>query len=110
VTAQRVELMVSSLFGPVQQMFNAVPSAPEKVSEEGAQFGHAERHLPNWSFFSPCAQNGQYSRSPLLPEPAETRSQARFGKLCASASTRRCWRSGHAPAATPASNPIDVSP
>jgi len=34
-------------------MFNAVPSAPEKVSEEGAQFGHAERHLPNWSFFLP---------------------------------------------------------
>ncbi len=34
------------------------------------------------------------SRSPLLSEPAETRSQARFGRLCAMASTRRCTLSG----------------
>jgi hypothetical protein len=48
-----MELMFSSPFGPVQQMFNAVPSAPEKVSKQVAQFGHAERHLPVWSFFLP---------------------------------------------------------
>jgi hypothetical protein len=39
--------MVSSPLGPAQQVFNAVPSAPEQVSEQVAQFGHAERHLPN---------------------------------------------------------------
>jgi hypothetical protein len=49
-----MELMASSPFGPKQQVLNAVPSAPEKVSKQVAQFGHAERHLPNWSFFLPA--------------------------------------------------------
>jgi hypothetical protein len=40
-----------SPLGPVPQMLNAVPSAPEKVSEQVAQFGYAERHLPAGSFF-----------------------------------------------------------
>jgi hypothetical protein len=31
-------------------MLNAVPSAPEKVSEQVSQFWYAERHLPAWSF------------------------------------------------------------
>jgi hypothetical protein len=45
--------MMPSPLGPLEKMLNAVPSAPEKVSEQVAQFGHAERHLPVWSFFLP---------------------------------------------------------
>jgi signal transduction histidine kinase len=33
-----MKLMLSSPSGPVQQMLNAVPSAPEQVSEQVAQF------------------------------------------------------------------------
>src|ERR1017187_8774027 len=52
--------MIPSPLEPVQQMLNAVPSAPEQVNEQVAQFRYAERHLPAWSFFSPCAQEGQH--------------------------------------------------
>jgi hypothetical protein len=48
-----MELMLSSLFGPGQQVLNAVPTAPEQMREQMAQFGYAERHLPAGSFFSP---------------------------------------------------------
>jgi hypothetical protein len=51
MAAQGVELMSSSPLGPVEKVFNAVPSAPEQASEEVTEFRYAERHLPVWSFF-----------------------------------------------------------
>jgi len=51
VVAQRMKLMSSSPLGPVEQMLNAVPSSPEQMREQVAQFGYAERHLPGGSFF-----------------------------------------------------------
>ena len=46
--------MMPSRLGLLEKMLNAVPSAPEKVSEQVAQFGYAERHLLAWSFFLPA--------------------------------------------------------
>jgi hypothetical protein len=41
VAAKCMELMLSSPLGPVQQMLNAVPSSPEQVGEQVAQFRYA---------------------------------------------------------------------
>ncbi len=41
VAAKSMELMLSSPLRPVQQVFNAVPTAPESMSEQMAQFGYA---------------------------------------------------------------------
>jgi hypothetical protein len=38
VAAKSVELVLPSPLGPVEEMFNAVPSSPEKVREQVAQF------------------------------------------------------------------------
>jgi hypothetical protein len=38
VTSKSVELMLPSPLGPVEKMLNAVPSSPEQVSEQVAQF------------------------------------------------------------------------
>ena len=52
--------MISSPLRPVEKMLNAVPSAPEQVSEQMAQFRKAEQYLPVGSLFSLSAQNGQH--------------------------------------------------
>ena len=54
-----MELVFPSPLGPVQQMVKAVPFSPEQLSEQMAQFRHAERHLAAKSFFSLCPQYGQ---------------------------------------------------
>jgi hypothetical protein len=38
VMDESFELVLSSPLGPLQKMFNAVPSAPEQVSQQVAQF------------------------------------------------------------------------
>ena len=74
MTTKGMELVVPSLSGPMQQMFNAVPFSPEQLSEQIAQFRNAERHLAAGSFFSLCPQNGQHSVGQhgerLVPVPA----------------------------------------
>src|SRR5271157_1005630 len=68
--------MLSSPLGPMPEMFNAVPSAPQHPCEQVAQFGYAEPHLPVGSFFATRTQHrqdrmGQYGQGdvpvPTLP-------------------------------------------
>ena len=48
-----MELVLSSPFGPEQEMFNAVPSSPQHSREQMVQFRYAERNLAAGSFFLP---------------------------------------------------------
>ena len=63
-----MELMLSSPLGPVQQMLNAVPSSPEQVGEQVAQFRYAERELPAWSFFLRVRAESPAPHGPAWPE------------------------------------------
>jgi hypothetical protein len=56
--------MLSSPLGPVQQVFNAMPAAAEKVHEQVAQCGYAKRRLPAWSFFLPVRAGWRAPRGP----------------------------------------------
>ncbi len=67
VAAECMELVSSSPARPVEQVFNAVPSSPQQVSEQVAQFGNAERHLAAGSFFLPVSAERPVPRGPAWP-------------------------------------------
>ena len=50
-----------------EKMLKAVPSSPEQVCEQVAQFGYAERYLPVWSFFLRARAKRPTPRGPAWP-------------------------------------------
>src|ERR1035437_10135344 len=88
-----MELMLSSPLGPVQQMLNAVPSSPEQVGEQVAQFRYAERQLPAWSFFLRVRAESPVPHGPAWPGSCAVTSLASCRLRSGQARTRP-WRSG----------------
>ena len=74
-----------------------IDSAQQIIAEVGVTAASFSSVAEFTSWVGTCpgkeesAGENSSSRSPWLPDPAEMRSQARFGKLCRSVSTRRCW-------------------